>query len=309
MKLEEIKFPSAQDAFPIAVWVALPEEKTIKAVFQISHGMSEHKGRYRKLMEYLCQNGFACIIHDHRGHGESIRTREDYGYFYQNGVHSLVEDLHQVTLYAKKRFPNLPFFLFGHSMGSMVVRSYLKKYDGELDGLIVCGSPSYNPAAGAGRALAGVIGALRGGRHRSGFLQELSFGSFHKKFGETQSKNSWISSQDVEVQAYENDPQCGFVFTANGFRNLYKLMQNTYSSKGWELHHPDLPIYFISGGDDPCLINEKKFKQAVAFLKECGYTDVSSKLYPGKRHEILNEDIRDQVFEDIKDFCEAHICG
>lgn len=307
MKIEEIKLPSVQDALPIAVWVALPEEETAKAVFQISHGMSEHKGRYRGLMEYLCQNGFACVIHDHRGHGESVRSQEDYGYFYRNGAESLVEDLHQVTLYAQKRFSGLPFFLFGHSMGSMIVRSYLKRYDGELDGLIVCGSPSYNQLAGVGRVLAGTIGGLRGGRHRSGFLQKLSFGSFNKKFGKTQSENSWISSSDEEVEAYDGDPQCGFVFTANGFRNLYKLMQNTYSKKGWELHHPKLPVYFISGGDDPCLISEEKFRKTVAFLKERGYENVTCKLYPGKRHEILNEDVRPQVFSDIKAFCEAQM--
>ena len=158
-----------------------------------------------------------------------------------------------------------------------------------------------------GRVLAGAIGGLRGGRHHSGFLQKLSFGSFNKKFGKTQSENSWISSSDEEVEAYDGDPQCGFVFTANGFRNLYKLMQNTYSKKGWEMHHPKLPVYFISGGDDPCLISEEKFRKTVAFLKERGYENVTFKLYPGKRHEILNEDVRPQVFSDIKAFCEAQM--
>lgn len=306
MKLEEVKLPSAQDMLPLAVWIASPEEEA-KAVFQIAHGMSEHKERYRPLIEYLCQNGFACIIHDHRGHGGSVLSEKDYGYLYQSGAESLVEDLHQLTLYGKRRFPDRPFFLFGHSMGSMVVRSYLKKYDSELDGLIVCGSPSYNPMAGVGRAAAAVIGAFRGGHHRSGFLQTLSFGSFNKRFGETSSENSWVSSSAQNVEEYDSDPQCGFVFTANGFRSLYKLMQNTYSKKGWGMHCPGLPIFFISGGDDPCLINEEKFNKAVAFLKERGYTDVSSKLYPGKRHEILNEDIRPQIFEDIRNFCEKQL--
>ena len=307
MEIKKFKLPSAQDALPLSIWIALPENGAARAVFQISHGMSEHKERYQALMEYLCGYGFACVIHDHRGHGESVRSTDDYGYFYKDGADALIEDLHQVSLFAKKQFPNLPFFLFGHSMGSMAVRCYLKQYDYELNGLIVCGSPSYNPASLAGQILAEIIGAIRGSHYRSGLLQTLSFGSFPKKFSGEQSQNSWLSSSNKSVEIYDQDPQCGFVFTANGFQNLYRLMRKTYSRKGWQLRHSSLPIYFISGADDPCLINKEKFINAVSFLKARGYYNTTYHLYPGKRHEILNEDIQSQVLEDIHTFCENQI--
>lgn len=301
MELQKISLVSEQDGLVLDVLTAKPED-TPKAVVQIVHGMSEHKERYLPFMEYLCGHGYACVIHDHRGHGASIRNKDDLGYLYGKGAEYLTEDMHQVTSYAKQVFPELPVLLFGHSMGSMVVRASLKSYDNELAGLIVCGSPSYNAASGIGRLLAKAIGTVKGDHTRSKFLQLLSFGAFSKKHLKDGSTNSWICTVREEVQAYDDGPLCGFVFTANGFYHLYGLMREAYGKKGWQVKNPALPIRFISGADDPCLISEKKFQKAVAFLQDRGYTDVTSRLYAGKRHELLNEDIRTQVFRDIREF-------
>jgi alpha-beta hydrolase superfamily lysophospholipase len=187
-------------------------------------------------------------------------------------------------------------------MGSMIVRSYLKRYDRDIDGLIVCGSPSKNPAAGLGDFLAGCIGLFRGQRYRSTFLANLCTGNNDKKFKDDGLRNAWLSTNKANVEAYNNDPLCGFPFTVNGYRNgLFRLMKDIYSPEGWNVTKPDLPIHFIAGAEDPCIISIKKFSEAVSFLRARGYRDVTSKVYPRMRHEILNEIGREDVWSDVRE--------
>ena len=253
-------------------------------------------------MEFLCRNGYAAIIHDHRGHGESVRSSEDLGYFYEGGFMAMIEDIRAVNSMFRKEFPGLPLVLFGHSMGSMAVRSYVKRYDDTADALIVCGSPSYNPGAGFAKFLAKTYSILTGDRHRPSLIQHLAFGSFNKSFGNVSSPNAWVCSDPEIVRKYDSDPLCHFQFTNDGFINLFSLMQDAYDPKGWAMHNPDLPVWFISGSDDPCLVSEKKFRKAVRAMTGVGYRNVGSKLYPGMRHEILNETGKEQVWNDILDF-------
>ena len=141
-----------------------------KGIVQIAHGMCEHKERYIPLMEYLCQNGYAVVCNDHRGHGESVKSNVDLGYMGKDGWLALVEDLKAITLWARKKWPGLPLTLFGHSMGSLAVRSYAKRYDSQIDSLIVCGCPSDNPAKDAGILLAKMIGQIKGWHYRPKIL-------------------------------------------------------------------------------------------------------------------------------------------
>ena len=315
MKLEINTFTlqSAYDGLPLTVAFLVPGGQNSepaaapRAIVQLVHGMCEHKERYYPLMQYLVSNGFICVIHDHRGHGGSVRSADDLGYFYEGGYRAAVEDTHQVTQWAKENFPGLPLFLFGHSMGSMVVRSYTKKYDGELSGLIVCGSPSKNPAAGAGILLARLCGIFGGSRCRPALIQNIAFGSYNNSFPDAKSPNSWICSNEDIVHQYDADPLCNYRFTANGFENLFALMQDTYSSNGWKVSKPDLPIYFIAGANDPCITSEKRFGEAVRFMSQVGYRNVGSKLYPGMRHEIHNETAKADVWKDIADTLESWI--
>ena len=296
--MEKITIPGASDNVQLSTLVIAPESP--KAVFQLVHDMAEHKERYIPFMNYLSEKGYACVINDLRGHGESVASQEDLGYMFQGGMRGLVDDVHNVTDWIKEQYPGLPVFLFGHSMGSMIVRSYLKRYDKDIDGLIVCGSPSKNPAAGLGNFLAWCIGLFKGQRHRSEFLANLSTGSYDKKFKADGLRNSWLSTNRANVQAYNNDPLCGFTFTVNGYRNgLFRLMQDIYSTKGWEVSHPGLPVHFIAGSDDPCIVSIRKFSEAVSFIRARGYREVTSLVYPGLRHEILNETGREDVFRDV----------
>lgn len=298
---EDFTFISFQDQLPIHALVMKPETP-VKAVVQLVHGMSEHKERYVPFMEYVCKQGYVCVIHDHRGHGESVKSKEDVGYFYEKSGMYMIEDAHQLTYEMKKRYPDLPYYLFGHSMGSLVVRGYTKKFDYELDGLIVCGSPSKNPAALAGQLLVQVMSKFKNDRYRSPLIQKMAFGTYNKKFPEAKSPNSWICSDEAVVQAYDADDLCGFVFTLNGFENLFRLMRYVYDDDKWLMRNKKLPILFIAGKEDPCIASEMQFEQAHDFMKFVGYRHVQAKLYPGMRHEILNEPGHLEVYEDVLQF-------
>ena len=296
--METFIIPGASDGVQLSAVLIAPEAP--KAVVQLVHGMAEHKERYFPFMNYLSEKGYACVINDLRGHGETVTSREDLGYMDKGGMTGLVGDVRKVTEWAKTRFPGLPVFLFGHSMGSMIVRDYIKHGDKGLAGLVVCGSPSNNPAAGLGNFLAGCIGLFRGQRYRSEFLANLCTGNNDKKFKADGIRNAWLSTNIGNVQAYNNDPLCGYVFTVNGYRNgLFRLMKDIYSPEGWHVTNPDLPVHFIAGAEDPCIISLKKFSEAVSFLRARGYREVTSQVYPGMRHEILNETGREDVWRDV----------
>jgi len=291
---------SRYDDLSLSVMVMTAEGET-KGVLQIVHGMAEHKERYLDFMKYLSKNGYASVIHDHRGHGKSIKSEKDLGYMYSGGWKAMVDDVLLVQEWIKKQYPSIPTYLMGHSMGSMVVRSFTKRYDSTISGLIVCGCPADNPAKGFGKAISSITGLLLGDHHPSKLMNALSFGSYNKPF-KSEGENAWLSANHDNVIAYNADPLCGFCFSANGFKNLMGVMSDCYSPKGWEAKNKELPVHFISGGDDPCRINDKSFYKAVNFMKERGYKSVSSKLYPGLRHEILLEKTAEEVFGDVVSF-------
>ncbi len=302
MKNEELTIRSDYDQLELGVSIRLPENPV--GILQLVHGMAEHRERYHDFMNYCAQHGLVVIIHDHRGHGASVKSKEDWGYFGKDGTKSIVQDVHQITKYIQNRFPGLPLTLFGHSMGSLVVRCYIQKYDDDISKLIVCGSPSYQVGSKVGIVVAKMMQLFKNEKHRSNFINNLAFSKNMKKFKAEKNPNAWIVSDPAVLAAYDADERDGFIFTLNGFETLFKLMQRAYSKKGWQMQNPDLPILFIAGADDPCVIDEKHFYRAVDFLRQRGYQNVSSKLYPGMRHEILNEVGKAQVWEDVLAYVE-----
>ena len=296
-KAEFLNLVSEADGLRLSVMMVRPEGE-IRALVQLAHGMCEHKERYLPFMEYLAQRGCLCVINDHRGHGASVRKPEDLGYFYQNGAAALVEDLHQITLWMREKWPGLPLFLFGHSMGSLAVRAYCECYNRDIDALVVCGSPGNNPAAGLGLLLIRLLILLRGRYHRSELIRSMTLGMFAKRFPDPEHPCSWISASRENVIAYEADPLCMFSFTLNGNQALLRLMRRCYSPAPGS-GRADLPVRFYSGADDPCMPDEKGFWAAVECMRQAGYSDVQGRLFPGLRHEILNEENRQEVFECI----------
>lgn len=299
---KELKLTSQHDRLELGVTIIAPEQP--RGILQIVHGMAEHRRRYYDFMEYCAERGFVTIIHDHRGHGDSLKDSDDLGYFYENGAQGMIEDVHQITEYIRAMYPTLPLTLLGHSMGSLVVRCSLKQYDQAIDKLIVCGSPSKNLAVRAGRALVRAMTKVKGGHFRSKFVGNLLNRNFSKRFPNEGSENAWIVSDPAVVAAYDADAKSGFIFTLNGYETLLTLSLETYSKKGWQVQHPELPIFFIAGAEDPCIISQKDFDKAVNFLRERGYEQVQSKLYPGMRHEILNEKGKLEVWQDVVEWME-----
>lgn len=274
-----------------------------KGVVQIVHGMCEYKERYEGFIDYLTQNGYIVFAHDHRGHGGSVTANENLGYFGDKKGEAIVDDAALVTDEIRRLYPGLSVTLFGHSMGSLVVRAYIQKYEEKIDKLIVCGSPSKNSLAGFGLMLNGVISAFRGEKYRSRLMANASTGGGDDKFpGE--GKNAWLTRDKTVVEKYNADEKCNFVFSCNGFSNLLHLVKNAYKKKKYPAKNSDLPIFFMAGADDPVIGSEKKWLAAQQFLRDVGYKNVTGKLYPKMRHEILNELGKEEVYADALAFIE-----
>ena len=270
-----------------------------RAVVQIVHGIAEHIERYDDFMRFLAESGYACIIHDHRGHGESVKPDGVRGHFYTEDASGVVDDLHDVTEYAKKRFPGKPVYMFSHSMGTLVARNYLKKYDAELDKLVLSGPPTENKMAGVAVFLARVAGLFGGKDRPNTLLHKLTFGKGYD------AGNAWLSENAENVQRYNSDPLCGFVFTTNGFLNLYKLQKGAFSLKDWTVRNPGLEIMLMAGADDPVIQGREKFAALEQFLRRAGYENVRSRLYENARHEILNETRKEEIYGDVLAFYEG----
>ena len=273
-------------------------------IIQFVHGMCEKRQRYEATMDYFNKKGFICAIADIKGHGENILTTDDLGYLGDKGYKGLVEDIYEFTMFLKREYPNLPFVLIGHSMGSLLSRAFLKKHSRDIDALVLSGSPSNNPMAGIGKKLISLMAIFRGWHYRSPMIENMINGPFEKPFTKEGIVNAWICSDRHVVEDYNRDPLCGVPFTLNGYYVLMSLVQSVYSKLGWVSKNKNLPVMFVSGSDDPCRRNDKAFKKAVNHLKNCGYPNTFFKLYQDMRHELFNEKNCGEVFEDILKFLE-----
>lgn len=291
--METIILTSRWDKRELHGLLHTPEDAP-RAVIQIVHGMAEHKERYIPFMEYLATRGIASVIFDTRGHGESILAEDELGYM-EGGWDALCDDLLLISAYIKERFPEVSYTLMGHSMGSLEVRRFAQAHDDKIDQLIVCGSPSSNPASGIAVLLARLISLFKGKKHPSRFLDRLAFSSYGENF-------TWLSTNEESNEAYRADPLCGFLFTAGGFETLFALMRDVYSPTYWDVKYRDLPVLFIAGEKDPCIVSPKKFSSAITFMRDMGYRNMKAILYPEMRHEVLNEINRTIVHQDVADF-------
>lgn len=291
-------FASEADGLHISVMEVAPQEGPYRAIVQLVHGMSENKERYLPFMEYLAERGYVTVIHDHRGHGKSVKSREDLGYMYGGGAEAMLTDIGTVNRNIREKYPELPLILFGHSMGSLAVRAFARQHDDMIDMLIVCGSPSYNAARGLGVAIAKTEKKLFGAKHKSKFLEGLSFGSYELRFKDDKS-TSWICTDETVCKEYAESELCGFTFTDDAYLALFQLMKEAYDAKHWNCTKPNMPVLFVGGAEDPCIGGPRQFAKAVQNMRKAGYLDVKGKLYPGMRHEILNEKKKDKVYHDI----------
>ncbi len=306
---KEFTFPSKTGLADIFVRGWLPADGA-HALFQICHGMAEHGERYEEFAASLCEKGFAVFVNDHIGHGKSVTSDEKLGYFGENGGwDAFVEDERTLTEILKKDYPNLPLIFFGHSMGSFIAREYIARYgtDTAIKGAIICGTSGKNPASALAIGIAGAIAKFKGSEYKSKFIDGLAFGSYNKKIASPRTTFDWLTNDNAIVDKYINDKYCGFIFTAAGFKDLFTILTKVSGKDWFGRVTNNLPVLFISGADDPVGQYGSGVMQVYNDLKFSGQKDITVKIYPDMRHEILNEIKRKDVYEDVAIWCISKI--
>lgn len=277
------------------VFSRLWEPSAPRAVLQIAHGMSEHSARYEDFAVFLVSHGFAVCMNDHAGHGKSADIK---GYFAKkDGWGCLLRDMNRLEKEMRARYPGLPVFLMGHSMGSFLARAYIARYHG-LAGCILSGTAGHNPGVFVGRAIAAVQKRIFGPKSQGRLLNKMAFGGYNKQIQNPINEFAWLSSVDEVPRNYAEDEFCGFPFTASGFSDLFAGLAEI-GSKGWAYRVPlELPVYLFSGEEDPVGAYGKGPREVYKALRASGHRNVELKLYPGARHEVLNETCKAQAYED-----------
>ena len=301
MEQKTTTFPSATGLGPIHV-CEYPNASP-RAVVLICHGMLEHFGRYDAFAKFLQQNGFAVVGFDIAGHGKSTPDAPR-GYFGNEGFSKLVEDVHILQQNSASEYPGVPMFLFGHSMGSSLVQAYCARYGKNLNGAILMGSSGIHHV----KPLFGLlITQMLPKKKPSMFFRSVTFQGFNKTYPKPVETFSWISRDGEVLKLYNTDPLRIETFTARGYYDLAALT-NAISKASWFKGVPkNLPLLFVSGKDDPVSKYGKGAEEIAQRLKAEGVRDVSVLMYPGARHEVLNELNRDDVMNDILAWLNGHI--
>ncbi len=312
VKVRDFKFASSNNYYDIHGMMWIPEGD-IRAVVQISHGMAEHISRYDEFAGFLAERGILAVGNDHMGHGLSINSDDDLGYFSipVKGVRGrkkekysssalAVKDLYHVTKIVKKHYPGVPYIVMGHSMGSFLVRRYLMEYGKEADGAIIMGTGNQSKAEViAAMTLCDIIGIIKGERYRSKSLDTIIFGMYNRRIKNEKEKNAWITSDKEMLKKYNEDEKNGFLFTINGLKALLSTVWYIKQDKNIKKIPMDVKMLILSGREDPVGSYGKRVEEVYNRYAEQGIKDISIKLYDDCRHELLNEKIREKVYEDI----------
>lgn len=301
MKKEELYFDSRDGVHKLHAVRYIPEEGGITGVVQIVHGMTEYVERYEEFAEYLVRKGFVVTGNDHLGHGKSVAEGEPYGYFCeQDPATVLVRDVHRLKKLTQTVYPDVPYIILGHSMGSFILRNYLCRYGTGIDGAIILGTGMQPKAAlGFVKALVGIQKCIFGSKHVCKMIDKMVFGFSNKYFRPNRTSADWLSRNTENVDRYIADPLCSFVFTANGFSTLFELISRVWNRENLEKIPQTLPIFIASGGDDPVGEFGKGVQRTYDSLKDVGVENIVMKLYDKDRHEVLKEDDREFVMQDI----------
>lgn len=278
--------------------------KKIKGIVQLIHGSAEHAKRYDDFANYLVKNNYIVIADDHRGHGKTAQTKEDLGYFAEeNGWETIIDDLNEVTNYIKQTYPNLPIVMFGHSMGSFMVRHYIIKYGFNLKAAIICGTAYHNKLILKTSIIIAKNNQKKyGPKAKDQKIYSLSYAKFNKRFKKEGSTGvEWLSTDKKVQKAFKNDKLSGQVFSTSAFKDMFVGLLFINNPKNIKKGPLNLPILFLAGKDDPVGNYGKGVKKVYRIFKKY-YQNVNIKLYDNARHEILNEPIKKEVYKDILNF-------
>ena len=280
----------------------LPESKP-KAVVQLVHGIAEHIGRYDHFARFLNQHGYIVTAEDHMGHGGSI-VGDLKGYF-NGGWMNAVADVKALHDKTAAEHPGLPYIFLGHSMGSFLLRTYLYTYPDAVDKAVISGTGWEDPTkVRLGKLVCKLEQARVGETSTSKLVTKLMFGSYNKPFGAVTSPNAWICSDDAVVAAYDADPLCGFDATVGLARDLLTGVEMNEQPENLDKMNKQLPLLFVSGSKDPVGGMAKGVLRCIDAFKRSGMKDITIKLYPEGRHEMLNERNKAEVYQDILDWLE-----
>ncbi len=293
--------PSCDGIHTLRGVVYLPRGE-ICGYVHVVHGMTEHIGRYDRLMTDLCERGYLTFGYDHLGHGATAENDAELGYFAKKkGYDLLCRDVERFYDAVRGTYGDHPYVLLGHSMGSFVVRLAAEKYV-HPDRLIIMGTGGPNLAVGAGRALAAGIKRIRGEKHISKLIDTLAFGSYNKRFAsEGQPATAWLTRDPSVRESYEGNKYCSFKFTVSAMGDLFALLKYSNRAAWFQRVPGDLPILLVSGDMDPVGNYGKGVRQVERRLRKKG-KQVRCILYPDGRHEILNDSTYEQVREDLLAF-------
>ena len=299
----EFTFLSSDGKNNIHAEIYTPSEGEIRGVVQLSHGMVDHVGRYTDLAEYLVGEGYVFAGNDHLGHGKTVATPDDFGFFAsENGYKYVVDDLYTMNGELRNRFPGKPVILLGHSMGSFLARLYAVKYPKSIDGIIIHGTGGKNPAVPLGKAVVALLRAIRGERHRSAFVKKLSFMGYNSKFDKSEGDEAWLTRAGELVADRKDDPRTNYTFTLAGYNDLFTMLGEC-NSRDWYLQYPkSLPTILMAGGADPVGNYGEGIREIYDGLSKEGVVALDVEIYEGARHELFNETNRAEVFRDICDW-------
>ncbi len=299
MRKEELYFDSRDNVSKIHAVKWIPDETPV-SILQIVHGMAEYIERYEEFANFLVERNVLVVGEDHLGHGKSIGNNPK-GYFCKRDAATvIVRDVHRLKKLIQQEYPTIPYFILGHSMGSLMARNYLFKYGNGINGAIICATcMTPKPLLILSDILIRILTLFQGEKHESKLLNQIGFGTYLKKIENPVSNYDWISRDAKEVEKYNDNPLCGFIFTLNGFKTLKDLSLRLYDMNNLGNMPKDLPISFIYGTEDPVGNYGVSVKDVYASFIKLGMKDVTIKAYEGDRHELLNEIDRETVMMDI----------
>ena len=299
-EIRDFYFPSTNGKNKILARICTPD-KPPKAVVQIAHGIAEHISRYDPFMFFLAENGYVAVGNDHLGHGLSAENEDGLGIFdTQNGWTYAVDDMKALRDQVRQEFHDIPYIFFGHSMGSFLTRTYLIRYPDQYDAAILSGTGQQSPALiNAGFFAANLLTLLRGPGADGKLLNDMAFGSYCKKIDNPRTPFDWLSTNEDNVDRYIADPLCGFVAKCSMYRDMMGGLKFLTKQSNIDKMNKDAPIYFMSGAEDPVGDYGAGVEKAYRAFCDAGLHDVTMKLYPGGRHEMLNETNREEVMQDI----------
>ena len=291
-------FIKAKDDYELELHIF--KVKNSKAVIQLIHGMEEHQERYESFIKFLNENGLSVVSSNMRGHGTNAPI---LGHFKdKKGYKELIEDQKTITKYIEDHFESQPIYIFAHSMGTIITRVLLEEYSKHYQKVVLSGYPNFQNSAYIGVVVSNSIKFFKGPKYKSKFLSNLSIGQFNKEVQNPKTDVDWICSNEKIVQEYIADPYCGIGFTCSAFNDLYHLVVSMHKPNDYHNINNELEFLLLRGLEDSCTGGYIGANDSRKILTKAGFKKMKHIDYPDMRHEILNEENKQQVYEDILNF-------